>query len=325
MPLRILAIVEHNRGELGSAALPLVSTATRLAAKAGGELAVLVLGSKLEKVVDGLKNSGTDSIYAVDDSKLEPYHPLNYVSTSTRAVQKLAPGIVLMAQSYFSSELGPALGVALDIPVFSNCLGIDFRGEKWILTRPMFGGEFHARMEVNSSPAVIVSLQAMALAQGTITRKIPSIVSLDCSNESWEDILQVIEQSESIIGEDHISKADIIIALGRGIGEQKNIEVFRKLAGLLSAELACSRPLVDMQWFPADRQVGMSGRTVEPRVYLACGISGAAQHIAGMHRSRLVIAINKDPSAPIFQVAHYGVVADLFELLPEMIRVATMG
>jgi electron transfer flavoprotein alpha subunit len=157
-------------------------------------------------------------------------------------------------------------------------------------------------------------------ARGTQTKR-AEIVRLKVAQENGTPKLKVIQETQPAFGED-ITKAKTLIAVGRGIGQEAKIALFRELAEELGGTLAASRPIVDMGWLPPDHQVGLSGQTVKPNVYLACGISGAAQHIAGMKDAALIIAINKDPSAPIFQIAHYGVVGDLFEIVTPLLKIA---
>ncbi len=185
-----------------------------------------------------------------------------------------------------------------------------------IVTRPMYGGVIHIRAELQGLPPFIVSLQNGALRAKTLPRRAASLLPIPVEISEADIRAKVVGLLQAATGEIDITKADIIVAVGRGIREKANIQLARDMADALGGVVACSRPLADLGWLPPECHVGMSGKIVKPKVYIACGISGASHHVAGMKDSHTIIAINKDPGAPIFQVAHFGVVRDLFEIMP---------
>ncbi|MCH7544687.1 MAG: transposase [Proteobacteria bacterium] len=215
-------------------------------------------------------------------------------------------------------ELAPAIAVGLGVTAMTNCVDVGIEDGAVVVTRPFFDGTQHAKIVLEGKGPPLVALQAGATPTVELGAREVAVrpVAVDLSAvPARGQVLEVIEEAP---GDVDITKAEIIVAVGRGIGGKEKIAVIEELTQALGGLMACSRPLVDLGWLGRERQVGASGKSVAPKVYLACGISGASQHLSGMSESRLIVAINKDPNAPIFQVAHYGVVGDLLEIVPAL-------
>jgi electron transfer flavoprotein alpha subunit len=237
-------------------------------------------------------------------------------------LHEIAPRLVLVGATLVGMERAPAIAAKLDLPALTNCVDIDVEDGTIVATRPLFDGTFHAKLVLDRDGTALVALQKGATPTlplpATAAQVHPLAIDLGAVGARAE-VLAIIEEPVSEID---ITKADIIVSVGRGIGEREKLPLIEDLARALGGLMGCSRPLVDQGWLPRERQVGASGKTVVPKVYVACGISGASQHLAGMSESKMIVAINKDREAPIFQVAHYGIVGDLFEIVPALITAA---
>jgi electron transfer flavoprotein alpha subunit len=222
-------------------------------------------------------------------------------------------------------ELGPTVGWRLGIPVVTNCIAFDWKeGKTAAIKRPIQGGKLDISMDVNVERGAVISIQKGAWKEEAKTEasEIPIKITSLSWKEAWAsektEVFGIIE--ESLEGEEDITKAEILVSVGRGLGNPENLPSMKALAEKLGGMISCSRPVVDLGWLPGARQVGISGKTVSPVIYLALGISGQSNHLAGMDASRIIIAVNKDPSAPIFGVAHYGVVDNILEFVPEVLE-----
>jgi electron transfer flavoprotein alpha subunit len=217
-------------------------------------------------------------------------------------------------------ELAPAIASLLGINAFTNCVHVEMREGAVTVTRPLFDGTQHAHIALDESAVIALQKGLFAPLEPSAKKAAVETVAIDSKNlPSRSKVLTIIEEPA---GDVDIGKAEIIVSIGRGVGNENKIPILAELAEALGGVLACSRPVVDVGWLPRERQVGASGKTVTPKIYVACGISGAIQHLTGMRDSRRIIAINKDPNAPIFGVAHIGVVGDLFEIVPALTKAA---
>jgi len=213
-------------------------------------------------------------------------------------------------------DIAPALAVQLKMPLATDCIGIDVTGETFAIIRQLYGGKVNSAVSFLKSGPYMITVRTGAFP---VVEKEPfpgEIVSVPSPLTDEGLAKRFLQYVEAAVGEVDITQADVLVSVGRGIKEAENIPLVKELADMLGGALSCSRPVVDKKWLPKDRQVGTSGKTVKPKVYIAIGISGAFQHIAGMKGAGTVIAINKDPKAPIFGVATYGIVADLFKFVP---------
>lgn len=236
------------------------------------------------------------------------------------------PGILFLGFTHQGMELGPAVGWRLGIPVITDCVGLDWNDGEAYVRRPIHGGKLVISLAVNLDRGAVISVQKGAWKDegGSDGSEVSVPVARLLWRNSWAaektEVLGIIE--ESLEGEEDITKAEVLVSVGRGLGDPENLPVIKELAEKLGGMISCSRPAVDLGWLPASRQVGISGKSVAPVIYLALGISGQANHVAGMDASKIIIAVNKDPLAPIFNVAHYGVVDNVLEFVPELLRLS---
>jgi electron transfer flavoprotein alpha subunit len=310
-------LAEHFDGKLNSLTAQLIAKGRALADAIESELGVVVLGLNVGRLLEELGDKGADRIFFADHPELEYYNPEIYAAATYQVLEAIHPRIVLLGYDFIGMELGPALAVKTGFTLVSNCIAVELAEGRILITRPVHRALRHVKIEVEFRSRLILSVQ-----EGAPTTRTPQ--SREATTHRIEvnvghSRTKVIELIRPAPGEVDITAANIIVAVGRGIKNKMNINLARALADALGGVIACSRPLTDLGWLPLEYQVGMSGKMVKPKVYIACGISGASHHVMGMKNAALVLAINTDPNAPIFNVAHYGVIGDLFEILPELV------
>ena len=312
---KIIALAEHRQGELRDITWEILSKGRQLAEGMGAEVEVALLGKDVKKMAEALKPKA-NRVLLVEDDRLEAFNSETYQKVLTQLITERKPYLTLIAHTSTGMDIAPALAVQLKMPLATDLIGIDATGETFALTRQLYGGKVNAAVSFLKNGPYMMTLRTGAFP---VVEKEPfpgEIVSIPSPLTEEGLAKRFLQYVEAAIGEVDITQADILVSVGRGIKEAENIPIVKELADLLGAALSCSRPVVDKKWLPKDRQVGTSGKTVKPKVYIAIGISGAFQHIAGMKGAGTVIAINKDPKAPIFGVANYGIVADLFKFVP---------
>ena len=261
-------------------------------------------------------------VYDVESPGLNPYTPEGFSAGLKQFISSKQPRLVLMPHTYQVRDFVPKLATAMGRTVISDCIGYRKDGGKLLFTRQMFQGKFAADVSFNCDPPWFVTFQngafrgdkveagASAAPVETVSVDIPLETARNKPQEVFKEAKQTVD----------LTQAEIIVSVGRGIKEQNNIELAKQLADALGGEIAASRPICDSGWLPMDRQIGSSGQTVAPKLYLALGISGAIQHIVGMKGARSVVAINKDHEAPIFEIADVAVVGNLFDVVPALIE-----
>jgi electron transfer flavoprotein alpha subunit len=321
MKCEILVIAEHNEGGLDSITLDLIAWGSIVAGEKRWAIGVLVLGLGLHSIVNQLSSAGLiDHVFVIDDPQFEIYNSSVYIPAIATAIREIQPELVLTAHSYTGIEIAAGLAPLLGAPLVANCHSIEASGNGFLVTRSAFAGRFFATVAVSDAHPVLVSISRESSPAKTAARRNCEIHRRRSSNDG-EAKIRVVGLSAPSRMED-ITGAEIVISVGRAIRQESQLDGFRQLAAALGGVIAASRPIVDLGWLSSDHQVGLSGLTVKPKVYLAFGISGSAQHLVGMSQSRLIIAINNDASAPIFQVAHCGAIADMFEILPPLLEKA---
>lgn len=254
----------------------------------------------------------------VDDARLEDFNAEAYQKVLSHLISERKPLLTLIGHTSFGIDLAPSLATELNVPLATDCIDVDFEGKKPIVVRQVYGGKVNVKASLRTSESYIVTLRPATFEVQEAEPLGGEIIETPSPLKEEIPYKKFIEYFEPPAGEVDITAADILVAVGRGIKDTENMPIVEKLAEALGGALACSRPIVDKGWLPTDRQVGTSGKTVKPKLYMAVGISGAFQHVSGMKNSDLVIAINRDPKAPIFRAADYGVVEDLFKVVPAL-------
>jgi electron transfer flavoprotein alpha subunit len=314
----ILVIAEQRQGKLHRASWEAMAAAQELAGDQPVE--ALVLGSGVSDAAAEFSKAAVGAVHVVDAPPLEAYTPDGYVEALQQAIGQLKPSHVVLPHTYQTRDFAPKLAARLDRALVTDCVGIK-RGGKPTFIRPVFQGKLTAEVAAEGELPHFVSIQIGAYRgdsakRGSAAATVNTMtVSLDPSaiREHPEPPFKETKQAVDL------SQAERIVAVGRGIKAQEHIALAEKLAAALGAQIAASRPICDSGWLPMERQVGSSGQTVAPKLYLALGISGAIQHVVGMKGARTIVAINKDADAPIFEIADYGIVGDLFEIVPALI------
>jgi electron transfer flavoprotein alpha subunit len=316
----ILVVVEQRDNKLNRVSWETLTGAQRLSAETGWPVEAVVLGSGAGAVASDVAGKRLSKVYSIESPLLSSYTPDAFSFALKRFIEEKQPRLVLMPHTYQVRDFVPKLAASLVRAVVSDCVGYKREGGKLLFTRQMFQGKFAADVELTGEPPFFVTFQsgafrgdqveagAAAAPVATVNIEIPADVVRIKPEDPFKEAKQAVD----------LTQAEVIVAVGRGIKEQKNIEIAKQLADALGGEIAASRPICDSGWLPMERQVGSSGQTVTPKLYLAVGISGAIQHLVGMKGSRTIIAINKDAEAPIFEIADYAVVGNLFDILPPL-------
>ena len=322
MPGEIVVLVEHFDGKIDSITSQLLAAGRLLADHLEVDLVALACGRELGSVTVALQNRGMDKIVLVESPDWPSAAGEVQARVIAQAVAPMKPRFVLVGYTLIGMELTPAIAVRLGMNAFTNCVNLKLEDDAVIVTRPIFDSTQHAHIALDRSDTAVIALQKGAFQPVEPPARQAAVESAAIDVTAIPARSKVLAISEESAGDVDITKAEIVVSVGRGIGTAEKIPVIAELANALGGVLACSRPVVDVGWLPRERQVGASGRTVTPKVYIACGISGAIQHLTGMRDSHRIIAINKDPNAPIFDIAHIGVVGDLFEIVPALTKAA---
>jgi electron transfer flavoprotein alpha subunit len=322
MPGDVLVLVEQVDGKVDSINLQLLAAGRHLADHLKVNLVALASGHRLDGVGAALQSHGMDKIVLVESPALASAAGEVQARVIAEVARPMEPRFVLVGYSLTGMELTPAIATILEINALTNCVNVEIRDGAVIVTRPVFDSTMHAQVALDGNDSAVIALQKGSFKAIESSTKQATIESVSVDVAAIPARSKVLAISDEPAGDVDITKAEIVVSVGRGIGTEEKISIIAELAEALGGVLACSRPVVDVGWLPRERQVGASGRTVTPKVYLACGISGAIQHLTGMRDSHRIIAINKDPNAPIFGVAHIGVVGDLFEIVPALTRAA---
>ncbi len=320
----ILVVAEHREGKVVDATLELLAAGASLKEPSGGPLRVALLGHDISPLVSALQ--GADEVLLGDHGKLGDYTPEGYIFGIRAAMAEWQPRVILVAHSSQGIDLAPRLAAELNAPVVANCVGLRIEDGVLMATRKIYNDKVVEELAVAGGGPIVVTVRPAAYkaAGGAPPSEWKSIPT---NFDNVEVLREVVGYEEDAGAEEDIdiSQADIVISAGRGIGDKENLALIEQFAKVLGGVVGASRPLSDAEWLPKTRQVGQSGKTVKPKLYVACGISGAMQHVSGMKDSGLIIAINTDARAPIFEVAHYGVIGNLHEVIPKTIEALKGG
>ena len=318
----ILVYAEHQEGRLARPTWEAVAAAQQLASELGANCVAAILGENVSALAQELAGAGLQEVLTIESPQLSQYTPDGYGLALRQVIEKRQPRFVVFSHTYQVRDFAPRLASSLDRGLIGDSLGYRREGDRTIFVRQVFQGKFSADVEFRGEPPYFVSFQSGAFREDSVQRgqdqaKItPVEISISPEairtrpREKFREAKQAVD----------LSQAEIIIAVGRGIKKPENMELAQKLAEALGGEIGASRPICDSGWLPMDRQIGSSGQTVAPKLYVALGISGAIQHQVGMKGSRTIVAVNKDREAPIFDIATYGIAGDLFEVVPPLIE-----
>jgi electron transfer flavoprotein alpha subunit len=319
--MKILVITEQREGKWNPVSFEtLVAAQQMAAAQPGSRVAAAVIGKGVRTLADELAANQLAEVLLVEHDLLDRYTPDGFTIALGRAVTQSQADLVLFPHTYQVRDYAPKLAASLGKGMIGDCIGYRAEKDRVVFVRQMFQGKTAADVSFTGAPPWFASFQAGAFRGDQIARGAASApvtkVTVDLKPEQIRTTpLELFREAKQAVD---LTQAPILVAVGRGIKAPENIPMAEKLAKLLGGELAASRPICDEGWLPMDRQIGSSGQTVAPKLYLALGISGAIQHVVGMKGSRTIAAINKDKNAPIFEVADYGIVGDIFELIPAL-------
>jgi electron transfer flavoprotein alpha subunit len=318
--MNILLITEQREGQWNKTSFETLAAAQQIAAETQSRLSAVVLGKGVAALAGELAATKLEEVLLVEHELLSAYTPDGYTVALQQAIARAKPDLVLLPHTYQARDFAPKLAASLGKGMIGDCIGYRRENGKLIFVRQMFQGKMAADVVFVGPAPWFATFQAGAfradlVAQGASKAAItPVPIELKLEQIRTKPLELFREAKQAV----DLTQAPILVAVGRGIKAPENIPLAEKLARLLGGVLAASRPICDEGWLPMDRQVGSSGQTVAPKLYLALGISGAIQHVVGMKGSRTIVAINKDQNAPIFDVADYGIVGDLFEIVPAL-------
>jgi len=310
---KVMVLVEHRKGEIREITYEMLKKAQEL----DKEVEAVLIGEDLfelkQKVRPYCSKLITVKVEGLNEFNSEPYQQI-----LSQLLTQRKPKILLIGHSSQGMDLAPSLGVALGCGVITDVVDFGFQnGEVWAI-RQVYGGKLSAKVKASSETVILTVRSGSFDPQGLLVLEgEEEEVSFPLAPFPYKRFLGFLEAPKAEVD---ITQADVIVSVGRGIGGPENIPLAEELAKALGGVLACSRPVVDKGWLPKERQVGTSGKTVKPKVYIALGISGAFQHVAGMKGAQMIIAVNKDPKAPIFNVAHYGIVGDVLQVIPNLLN-----
>jgi electron transfer flavoprotein alpha subunit len=316
----ILVVVEQREDKLVRVSYETIAAAQQIAAQTGWTVEAAVVGGNIQSIANEIAAKKLAKVYAISSPALETYTADGYVAALKPFISEKQPKLVVMPHTYQVRDFAPKLALALDKALNSDAIGYKHEGGKLTFTRQMFQGKYVADVAFEGDGPWFVTFQNGAFRgdqaeSGNGTAPVESVnasVNAGAVRVKPHEIYKEAKQAVDL------TAAEIIVSVGRGIKEQKNLELAEKLAAALGGEIAASRPICDAGWLPIERQIGSSGQTVTPKLYIALGISGAIQHIVGMKGARSIVAINKDAEAPIFEIADVGVVGNLLEIVPAL-------
>jgi electron transfer flavoprotein alpha subunit len=316
----VLVIVEQRGGVWNRMSWETLVAAQQLAAQSGATASAAVVGQGLDTLAGELSKKKLERVYAVSHDLLASYTADGYTEALEQLIRKVNPSLVLFPHTYQVRDFAPKLATRFGQVLISDAIGFRMESGSPVFVRQLFQGKLNADVKPGGAAPHFASIQAGAFRADQLEDGSAAVEnfspSLDAGSIRAKPLEPFRESSRAV----DLTAAEIIVSVGRGIKEKENIPIVEELAKALGAELAASRPICDSGWLPMERQVGSSGQTVSPKVYIAVGISGAIQHLVGMKGAKTIVAINKDANAPIFEVADYGIVGDLFEIVPALVE-----
>jgi electron transfer flavoprotein alpha subunit len=319
----IFVLAEHRQGKIRDITYEMLGIGEGLANQRGASLTAILLGHGVKDFAEDLALRAS-KVLVVEDENLEYFNSILYQKVLSSLISKYNPLLTLLGHTAFGMDLAPSLSVEMDFPLVTDCIGLSIEDNRLKVLRSVYGGKVNASVSLRESKGYIATIRPGISSPKVPGEKKAVIIMEPSPLKGAIDVKKFIEYIEAPITGEDITQAEILVSVGQGIGGPENIPIFEELAKNLGGMISCSRPVVDRNWLPKERQVGISGKTVKPKVYIAIGISGAFQHITAMQGSDTIIAINKDPKAPIFTVANYGIVDDFKNVIP-ILKEKTIG
>jgi electron transfer flavoprotein alpha subunit len=314
--VRVLVWIEQRDGAIRSVSREALGAASRLAHASGGEV-VGVCAAASDPPLASLGDAGADRVLLARHDDWKRYEPSGYAAAVVAATEQVKPDLVLFSASAMGKDLAPRVAARLGVGLASDVTGLASDSGRLIASRPVYAGKAIQRIAFAKAPA-LASLRPKVFAPVTGAGRAGTVEPLELAVDANARRARVVEVAASAAGKVDLTEAEVIVSGGRGLKGPENFKLLEELAESLGATVGASRAVVDAGWRPHADQVGQTGKTVSPKLYIAVGISGAIQHLAGMSSSRCIVAINRDPDAPIFKVADYGLVGDLFEVVPAL-------
>jgi len=319
MPTGVWTIAEQRDGEIRKITYEVVSEGRRLADALGQDLTVVLLGSGIKDKAASLAQYGADKVLVADDERLGTYTTDAYVSVLAPLIQEGDPAVLIIGGSTQGKDLAARLAARLDVAMAQDCTGFSIEEGNLVALRPIYAGKAYARVTFEESwPQMATARPKVMSINEPDPARSADVVDAPVNLDEGQLKTRVVDVVKDESGKVDLTEADKIVSGGRGMKGPENFKILEELAEIIGASVGASRSAVDAGWRPHTDQVGQTGKVVSPNLYIACGISGAIQHLAGMSTSKVIVAINKDPDAPIFQKADYGVVADLFDVVPAL-------
>jgi electron transfer flavoprotein alpha subunit len=315
--MKILVFAEQRNGSFKKSAFEAVSTAKKLASDTNSEFVSVIIGNSIENNANELAKYGAERVIIIDNPKLEKYSTTAYAKALSEIIKKENIDTVILAATAMGKDLAPRLAAKTNGAVAADCTALKIENNEITATRPVYAGK--ALLDLNLKSNVKIFSLRPNVFPAIISESIIKPEKVEITFEE-KDFISIVKEIITSAGKKDVTEADIIITGGRGMKGPEHFNLIEELAGLLNGAVGASRAVVDAGWRPHSEQVGQTGKTVSPVLYIACGISGAIQHLAGMSSSKYIIAINKDKDAPIFQYADYGIIGDVFEVLPAFIN-----
>lgn len=318
-----MLLAELQNQELAGISAELVSAGQKIAGQLGAELSAVLIGSDIGERADELIKLGVNKVYVIDNAVFSRYHCESYLAVMSQICLQVQPHVLLMGHTELGRDLSPRLASALNIGLIPNCIYLEIEPDSEILkmTRPVYGGKAHGiyTLESSSPQMATVGIKVYEPAPSDDSRQ-GEIISFPCEIDPASFKIQFVEYVENELEGVKLEEAAVVVSGGRGMGCAEDFKELKELATALGGCIGASRAAVDNGWVPSNLQVGLTGKVISPKVYIAIGISGALQHMAGCSSAKTIIAINRDHEAPIFKMAHIGVVGDWREILPPLIE-----
>lgn len=317
----VWVFAEQREGQLQKVSLELLGEGRKIADKLGSKLTALLIGSKVQNLVEDLSRHGADEVVVVDAPELEHYTTDGYTKAICELANDKKPNIIFIGATFIGRDLGPRVAARLETGLTADCtsLDVDVESGDLLATRPAFGGNLMATIVCPDHRPQMATVRPGVFEKLPLGENDATVENVEVkfnSNDIRTKIVEIIKEHKDIVD---ISEANVLVAGGRGIGSEENFKILKELAEVMNGSIAASRAAVEKGWVDKDYQVGQTGKTVRPNIYVACGISGAIQHAAGMQDSDMIIAINKDANAPIMKIADYAIVGDVNKVVPEFI------